>query len=185
MNLQYRLAPRLTNCHLLVCFFGRRAKLTFFPNTFSQQHSFSETINKISQLSGHFFTKGNPTNNWFRSPLQYYKVGSSLEVMCTVDRLPARPLPEIIEWRQGNRKLSHKDAAAGQRWDAELTFCGKLQGCHGHNFKLDRWFCQFCPKNSQFLCSFFPVSPKTISGSRERVFAQLDADLVVKNSTGV
>ena len=141
--------------------------------------------NKISQLSGHFFTKGNPTNNWFRSTLQYYKVGSSLEVMCTVDRLPARPLPEIIEWRQGNRKLSHKDAAAGQRWDAEFTFCGKLQGCHGHNFKLDRWFCQFCQKNSQFLCYFFPVSPKTIPGSRERVFAQLDADLVVKNSTGV
>ena len=47
---------------------------------------------------------------------QYYKVGSSLEVMCHVDRLPLRPLPEIIEWRHGNRKLALKNATLGQRW---------------------------------------------------------------------
>lgn len=46
---------------------------------------------------------------------QYYKVGSSLEVMCTVDRLPARPLPEIIEWRHEGRKLTHLNTTAGQR----------------------------------------------------------------------
>ena len=46
---------------------------------------------------------------------QYYKVGSSLEVMCLVDRLPARPLPEIIEWRHGNRKLAFRNNSLGQR----------------------------------------------------------------------
>lgn len=46
---------------------------------------------------------------------QFYKVGSSLEVMCQVDRLPARPLPDIIEWRHGNAKLSKSNSTSGQR----------------------------------------------------------------------
>ncbi len=46
---------------------------------------------------------------------QYYKAGSSLEVMCTVDRLPARPLPEIIEWRKGDQKITRKDQRRGIR----------------------------------------------------------------------
>ena len=47
---------------------------------------------------------------------QFYKVGSSLEVMCQVDRLPARTLPEIIEWRQGTKKLAPSNATSGQRY---------------------------------------------------------------------
>ena len=47
---------------------------------------------------------------------QYYKVGSSLEVMCQVDRLPARPLPGIIEWRQGAVKLPKLNSTSGQRY---------------------------------------------------------------------
>ena len=46
---------------------------------------------------------------------QFYKVGSSLEVMCHVDRLPKRPLPEIIEWRHGDKILSKSNATLGQR----------------------------------------------------------------------
>ena len=46
---------------------------------------------------------------------QFYKVGSSLEVMCQVDRLPARPLPDIIEWRHGKHKLSKSNSTSGQR----------------------------------------------------------------------
>ena len=46
---------------------------------------------------------------------QYYKVGSSLEFMCQVDRLPARPLPDIIEWRHGNSKLPKSNSTSGQR----------------------------------------------------------------------
>lgn len=46
---------------------------------------------------------------------QYYKVGSSLEVMCQVDRLPARPLPDIIEWRHGKAKLPKSNSTSGQR----------------------------------------------------------------------
>ena len=47
---------------------------------------------------------------------QFYKVGSSLEVMCQVDRLPARPLPDIIEWRHGNAKLPKANSTSGQRY---------------------------------------------------------------------
>ena len=47
---------------------------------------------------------------------QYYKVGSSLEVMCQVDRLPARPLPDIIEWRHGSSKLPKSNSTSGQRY---------------------------------------------------------------------
>ena len=46
---------------------------------------------------------------------QYYKVGSSLEVMCKVDKLPQRPLPEIIEWRHGTNILPN--VTYGQRYD--------------------------------------------------------------------
>jgi hypothetical protein len=46
---------------------------------------------------------------------QYYKAGSSLEVMCQVDRLPANPLPNVIEWRHGERKLAVKNTTIGQR----------------------------------------------------------------------
>ena len=52
---------------------------------------------------------------------QFYKVGSSLEVMCQVDRLPARPLPDIIEWRHGNDKLPKSNATSGQR--CVLSLC--------------------------------------------------------------
>ena len=47
---------------------------------------------------------------------QFYKVGSSLEVMCHVDRLPKRPLPEIIEWRHGDHILSKSNTTLGQRY---------------------------------------------------------------------
>ena len=47
---------------------------------------------------------------------QFYKVGSSLEVMCHVDRLPKRPLPEIIEWRHGEHILSKSNTTLGQRY---------------------------------------------------------------------
>ncbi len=43
MNLQYRLAPRLTNCHLMVCVFGRRAKIKFFPIRYLSNTLFRET----------------------------------------------------------------------------------------------------------------------------------------------
>ncbi len=46
---------------------------------------------------------------------QYYKAGSSLEVMCRVDRLPANPLPNVIEWRHGERRLALKNTSLGQR----------------------------------------------------------------------
>ena len=46
---------------------------------------------------------------------QYYKAGSSLEVMCAVDRLPARPLPNIVEWRHGDRVLPLRNTTLGQR----------------------------------------------------------------------
>ena len=46
---------------------------------------------------------------------QYYKAGSSLEVMCAVDRLPARPLPDIVEWRHGDRVLPLRNTTLGQR----------------------------------------------------------------------
>jgi len=45
---------------------------------------------------------------------QFYKVGSSLEVMCQVDRLPARTLPEIIEWRHGTKKMGKSNSTSGQ-----------------------------------------------------------------------
>ena len=47
---------------------------------------------------------------------QYYKAGSSLEVMCAVDRLPADPLPNVIEWRHGDRKLPLRNITLGQRF---------------------------------------------------------------------
>jgi len=47
---------------------------------------------------------------------QYYKVGSSLEVMCAVDRLPARPLPGIVEWRHGGEKIGHTNITSGRRY---------------------------------------------------------------------
>ena len=46
---------------------------------------------------------------------QYYKAGSSLEVMCAVDRLPARPLPGLVEWRHGDRVLPLRNTTLGQR----------------------------------------------------------------------
>ena len=52
---------------------------------------------------------------------QFYKVGSSLEVMCQVDRLPARPLPDIIEWRHGNAKLPKANSTSGQRYTFLLS----------------------------------------------------------------
>ena len=56
---------------------------------------------------------------------QFYKVGSSLEVMCQVDRLPARPLPDIIEWRHGNAKLPKSNSTSGQRYvNCETTAFG-------------------------------------------------------------
>ena len=56
---------------------------------------------------------------------QYYKVGSSLEFMCQVDRLPARPLPDIIEWRHGNSKLPKSNSTSGQRYKYTLgVFAG-------------------------------------------------------------
>ncbi|TRY67866.1 hypothetical protein TCAL_15876, partial [Tigriopus californicus] len=57
---------------------------------------------------------------------QYYKVGSSLEVMCTVDRLPARPLPQIIEWRHGNRRLAQENSTLGQIIHTELQGDGAI-----------------------------------------------------------
>ena len=57
---------------------------------------------------------------------QYYKVGSSLEVMCQVDRLPARPLPDIIEWRHGNAKLPKANATSGQRYCLVCLSNGKI-----------------------------------------------------------
>lgn len=48
---------------------------------------------------------------------QYYKVGSSLEVMCHVDRLPARVLREIIEWRHEDRKIPIDNTTIGQRYE--------------------------------------------------------------------
>lgn len=50
---------------------------------------------------------------------QFYKVGSSLEVMCMVDRLPQRPLPQIIEWRHGTKILPPNNATLGQRTELE------------------------------------------------------------------
>ena len=47
---------------------------------------------------------------------QYYKAGSSLEVMCAVDRLPAHPLPNVIEWRHGDRTLPLRNTTLGQRF---------------------------------------------------------------------
>jgi len=57
---------------------------------------------------------------------QFYKVGSSLEVMCHVDRLPKRPLPEIIEWRHGDKILSKSNATLGQSVRTELDGAGAL-----------------------------------------------------------
>ena len=50
---------------------------------------------------------------------QFYKVGSSLEVMCKVDKLPQRPLPEIIEWRHENNVLPND--TFGQRYNSSFT----------------------------------------------------------------
>lgn len=57
---------------------------------------------------------------------QYYKAGSSLEVMCTVDRLPARMLPEVIEWRHGDHKLSAAEQPSGYRYDEATTIKVKV-----------------------------------------------------------
>jgi len=57
---------------------------------------------------------------------QFYKVGSSLEVMCQVDRLPARPLPDIIEWRHGNAKLPKANSTSGQSVRTELVGEGAI-----------------------------------------------------------
>jgi len=57
---------------------------------------------------------------------QYYKVGSSLEVMCQVDRLPARPLPDIIEWRHGSSKLPKSNSTSGQSVRTELLEQGAI-----------------------------------------------------------
>ena len=58
---------------------------------------------------------------------QYYKVGSSLEFMCQVDRLPARPLPDIIEWRHGNSKLPKSNSTSGQRYKYTLGVLDTLR----------------------------------------------------------
>jgi len=62
---------------------------------------------------------------------QYYKAGSSLEVMCAVDRLPARPLPNIVEWRHGDRVLPLRNTTLGQSIRTEMDRDG-LGGATSH-----------------------------------------------------
>ena len=60
---------------------------------------------------------------------QYYKAGSSLEVMCAVDRLPAHPLPNVIEWRHGDRTLPLRNTSLGQRSVSQGPFVRQYQEC--------------------------------------------------------
>ncbi len=58
MNLQYyKVGSSFDKLSLIGVFFWPQSKDNIFSNTFSQQHSFSGTPNKISKLSGHFFKK--------------------------------------------------------------------------------------------------------------------------------
>ena len=74
---------------------------------------------------------------------QYYKVGSSLEVMCQVDRLPARPLPDIIEWRHGSSKLPKSNSTSGQRYVIIVSYLRSV------NFEMYFWCLHFLPKNER------------------------------------
>ncbi len=82
-------------CLCLECQFGASLIIKTRPKSIKKMKNFCFAAPTLTVLDG------------FGRELvdQYYNVGSSLEIICFVDRLPARPLPEIIEWRHGNRKI--------------------------------------------------------------------------------